>query len=696
MEELLISQERSDQLLAEARELLEEMEQSPPSVGDAEVVAFTEEFAEENEIGAFGRMTVKAGETRFFAAPRVLDRRVYFEMDEHNFLDWAKKWSRGDRADVPLDKMMKGPALPRMVKEKPRNIFYTYERQLLLRLLHYDEVTLFNPSCKTMSVLLSAMMSFGMRTGYVRVTASLQHHWAKEILDFIEQSDGRLELLEEGCRGIGYLGTNSPLIFPDRWVRLIPSPFLDPNWSYGSYSLNYSDDRVLMSYERKKGYTSYNSLLRDPQALAFNPETVDEYLEMGKRSQQMFFMETTEDLVKKTKDDRKVFHTPWFVDADGHWVVMNGLEWKVRGNLVVDCRGEGTYLSRRQVYSPPEGFSWVSLERSGTHWLTYSSSHPHRARDVNVYYLDNAKVVALGDVQLVRRVEKVIPQGGWHYCYRDDLAVGDDGIPLMGDDLFMTRVVPRKALSFVFQTMEGLVFGPNTLHKDGLWYVPDMKLSSQFSPYLAGGRVTYVSIFRTPVGNYVDLPEKPLGESFILSRMSDIIKMVHNLTMLSPKYQTFREVFSPVMDPDQGGTVSMVAPAHRLHTLLQIEMVDREGDDVSTVAQYSSQLDKSCYFVYDFLSRSRIYSVWRPDDVVNTQFVLTENVRIKLPGKVEQGYINGLTWGQTCLDLGRRTELRYRGRPPVSYLWFLRRNFASVKVTYLVTGETALLLYRLK
>jgi len=339
MDGLLVSQIRSDQLLAEARELLEEMETSPPSVGDAEVVMFTEEFAEENDIGAFGRMTVKAGETSFFAAPRILDRRVYFEMDDHNFLDWAKKWSRGDRADVPLDKMMKGPEQPKMVRERTGNLFYGYERQLLLRLLHYDEVTLFNPSCKTMSTLLSALMSFGIRTGYVRLTASLSHDWTKEVLDFIAHSDGRLELLDDGCRGIGYLGTNSPLVYPDRWFRLIPSPFLDPNWQYSSYSLSYGEDRVLMSYERKKGYVSHNSLMRDPHKNVYNPETVDHYLEMGKRSQQMFFLETTENVVTKTLDDRKVFHTPWFVDAEGEWISLNGWQWKVRGILLLDCQG---------------------------------------------------------------------------------------------------------------------------------------------------------------------------------------------------------------------------------------------------------------------------------------------------------------------------------------------------------------------
>jgi len=267
--------------------------------------------------------------------------------------------------------------------------------------------------------------------------------------------------------------------------------------------------------------------------------------------------------------------------------------------------------------------------------------------------------------------------------------------------LVMTRIQPKKVEPFVYQTIEGYVFGSGTLHKDGLWYLPDMRLENgsikgHSLPYLAGGRVQYVSVYRTPVGNFIELPEVPIGESFILSRMSDIIKMVHNFTMLTPKYQTFREVFSPVMDPDHGGTVAMISAAHRLHINLLTEKVEKETDRVSTVSQCAAMVDKSCSFVYDFLSRSRAYAVWKPDDVVNTQFVVMENVRIFLPGSLEQGYINGLMWGQTCLDLGKKTELRYRGRPPLSYLWFLRRNFAAVKVQYRVTGETVLVLYRLK
>lgn len=700
--ELKVSQVVSDRLLAEARDLLEGMEIDPPSVGDAEVVFFTEEFSEEFDIGMMGRMTLKAGQAKFFAAPRVLDSKVHFEMDSYNLMDYVSRWDSGDRTDPPLEKMVQGPSHPSRNKIRTRDIFYSYERSLLLRILHEDNVVLYNPSCKTMSSLLSCLISYGSRTGYVKITSSMESEWVEEVLDFISKSKGRLRLVQKGVevQGIGYLGTNSPLCYPDRWYRLIPSPFLDPNWNYHSYSINHLDDCVEMTFDRSRGHYSVNHLPRDPLGFLFNPETVDDYLAMGKMSQQMFFLETTEELDIRQIDLQKVFHTPWFVDATGEWVEIDGWSWKVRDNLVLDVEGTATYLSRRKKI-PPNGYVWVPLGRVGTHWLTYSSLSPRRARDVHVFNRSKGPVIALGDVTLVSNVSRLNCQVGWIHVDRGTVREGEDFFPLMGDSVCMVRGEDSdiRALPYVYGCDEGFVFDRSHLHKDGLWYQPDKEVvdsKSVLVPYLPGGRVVYVSVFRTSTGNYIDLPYDSEGYSFIINSLLDITRMVHNLTMLSPKFHSFREMFTPIMDPDYGGTVNMNALAHQVQSVVSLEVVVKENDRVQTVSQISSRIGRTSFQVYDYMSRVRDYVVWVPDSPQRCQFVTISGVQVVLPGSFENGFINGVTWGSTIASVGKKTVLLYRGRPPLSYLSFLRRNFVSVRVIYNVTGITRIVIYRMK
>jgi len=231
---MLITEAMSDRLEKEMVELMREVVLEAPSVGDAEAVQYTKEFSESFGIGRMGRMTIHDGRIRFMAAPSDIDRRVYYKMDDHNLMDFVKAWSTGEAYEVPVDKMLQGPQHPEPTGYRSAETFYEYERRVLLRMLHFGPVTLVNPSCKTMSCMMSAQKSFGSGRSYVHVTSTVSHDWVKVIIDFVSQSKDTLRMSSR-IQGTAYLGTNDPVIIPDRYVRLIPSPFLNPYQKYDNF-----------------------------------------------------------------------------------------------------------------------------------------------------------------------------------------------------------------------------------------------------------------------------------------------------------------------------------------------------------------------------------------------------------------------------------------------------------------------------
>jgi len=115
--------------MQEAETLVSRLQEEDPSVGDAVLVEYDEKFAKQHSIGRFGRMTMKTGEPLFHAAPAQVVRDFGYQVEEHDFFDYVKRWRRGDEAVLPMRKAVEGPKFPEKVEDY-RKLSPQYERSL--------------------------------------------------------------------------------------------------------------------------------------------------------------------------------------------------------------------------------------------------------------------------------------------------------------------------------------------------------------------------------------------------------------------------------------------------------------------------------------------------------------------------------------------------------------------------------------
>jgi len=330
MTALQIPLDLRNRLLAEAEELIRGLPERDPAIGDALFVHYAPEFCTRHEIGRYGRMTIKDGETRFHAAPLAIDRTSKYEFVSCDVMDYVKAWDGGQRYHNPVEKLLKGAPIPKLKDEffEPVVNYQMYEESLFTTLLEWGPFTLVNPSFKTMATLVRLLKKKSVDESFVMLTTTLDHDWVAEVRDFCKNSnpEGRpyLKILRPyEVKGTAYLGTNSPAWFPATdWVRLILSPGIDPSGMFRNYSVSYKPEGVYARYEKKRGYEVSSYLSRDTGNQVWNPETVDATLNIPK-SPGLYFLETTMNLIAKPKDNRKLYHSPWMLNMQGTWTFFN-------------------------------------------------------------------------------------------------------------------------------------------------------------------------------------------------------------------------------------------------------------------------------------------------------------------------------------------------------------------------------------
>jgi len=152
----LVSAATMERLELEAEELLESLEESDYSVGDALIVRYDKDWAMKMGIGRFGRMTMKGGEKTYHACPRKMDRTSHYDMPEDAVFSWARSWVLSDGIPPPVDHLVSLESLP--VKKEIRRPFSIsdYERALFIRLSLHNQITLVNPAFSSMVQLATS------------------------------------------------------------------------------------------------------------------------------------------------------------------------------------------------------------------------------------------------------------------------------------------------------------------------------------------------------------------------------------------------------------------------------------------------------------------------------------------------------------------------------------------------------------
>jgi len=672
--------------MQEAETLVSRLQEEDPSVGDAVLVEYDEKFAKQHSIGRFGRMTMKTGEPLFHAAPAQVVRDFGYQVEEHDFFDYVKRWRRGDEAVLPMRKAVEGPKFPEKVEDY-RKLSPQYERSLFFHLGQSHEITLVNPSFSTMVSLKTTV------GGYVTLTATMDHDWVVDVVDFVAKSGGKLKLLEsKQVYGIAYLGSNVPVWFPDTpWVRFIISPFLRASQFFPSYMVEFREDCVVSSYQKKRGYTATSILSRDESSYLYNPETVDAWLGQ-KGGMEFFFLSSNLEFELEEKNDSRVRHSPWMINIpkDTYWLEMDNLLFKVKGLEVFDVQGRGTYLSRRQRLSPNTPFYWTPIVKTGTHWVTYSTIRPQKISGISVVQRGEQKMVVFGNAKLINEIQVVEGtfDGTFWTAFSRRIDIPAYSWPLYSDDgVRMFLLTPKQRLRYkedlemkLHVCNTGQVFLPRQRSDDGVLYAightEDLPI-----PLLPNGRIHPTVVYRTSLGDYVEW--RYLGEEiFVFPRLADIEKMSSTLSLFSTRWVSVRSLMEGSDEPAMGGQVSSDLFLVRLVERLKQSVVTSKDSEVSTVSQIARDIGASSEVVYRTLQRLPGVYLWSQGTIPNSQFVHVESMLVRAEGRENNETADGKKWTDLMFPSGVSMKYTYtfvhRSLRPLIH--FLRINYYYVVV----------------
>lgn len=500
-------------------------------------------------------------------------------------------------------------------------------------------------------------------------SAGVDQDWVIKARNFIAGSSGRLRLLENKvARGISYLGTNALLWFPDTmWVRLVMSPAFDPGHQFETYSTEYLSDSVISRYQKKDDYLVTSVLRFDSRDFVYNPATVDSALQCSRLA---FAMEASHELNFIMVEDNRLFHAPWFIDYGGQWRNLEGRDWLVLGEYVVDVRGSGTYLSRRSRLFPPHGFTWLPFSDYGSHWVTCFRNTPSRHWGVSIVRnvrnrfvcFDHVVPVGYGD-QFVRRV-----------LTDDHVRYIQCGEEVEFDLTFRQLRQGERVLDWAWQFPNGLFSSPGSLVRKALLYVP------------RGGALVFdsqihVRSWQTPFGTYVDVSEAPEGVVFVLSHVSRLSRIcaLASVYHSPPPSQYMSYVTSK--ENSLENEISYDRLSFRLRSHMNAVKIQAVSDPGLSVAKLGNDLNVPMKAVLYHLNRTPDYYCWFANGPVKSEFVSVDSLTLRFVGDKVGGSVDGMTWAEVLKEIHVGDNvLRFRSRQHVKFSNFLGLNGISTFV----------------
>jgi len=675
----LCSLERLQVLRQEAEKILERAEENPPAVGDGYFVVYDSEWATENGVGRTGRMTLKEGEVAYHAAHSTYDMKQYYKYDPVSYVDWVEDWQQGGSRDFPVARAVAGSELPQPVNPRKSYTLADYE-QALFRSLSDTVITLVNPSFGTMRDLL------GASGGYVTMTAGADQQWVRDIFDFVSKSGDRLKMLPNcTVRGVAYLGSNSPLWYPETpYLRLMLSPACHPGKAFEAFTVEYLPGAVVTQY-RKGDRPVTNMLFKDTKEVVYNAPSVDNWLGC---SAQAFFMMSNQEWKMSQVEDHRLFQEPWFVEAGGTWEMIGEKEWRVKEKdvmidgswlkerVVTDVRGSGTYLSRRSRNRPPEGYRWSDYLPLGDYWVTYATNAPRRNQGTRVVEVRNdtqkqvQRVVCMDQCRVVTGLSKFV-------SHPDELMA----VRMKTGQIVQSDVVLRgeEMLPFAWQSAEGMLFDPALSTQEAAVFIPRVGVL-RVGSVCPTGEIIPMMLHVDRGVRYVDVSEIVAPFYFAFPVVKSIDRVVPMYVFnASPGRAYFHH---QVKDPLVADQVSVDNFDMRMRQMFTGVRVYARADVGVTIDRIMREIGGTFNAVSKKVLSQSDYYLWRRrSGVMNSEFVLLENIGVIHGGKLsEQEYcIDGMVWSEIIPKLVRngKGSSRYDVR---SLVQFLERNMFLVDV----------------
>jgi hypothetical protein len=613
----------------EARQLMDNLSSSDPSVGDAMFIEYDQEKAKEYGIGRFGRLTLKGGEREYHAAPLHINRDLHVKFAERDFLDYVKAWEDGKSLHPPVDKLVAEPELPRVSHAYHTNII-SYESALFDYLRTKGEITLVNPAMSTMVALKTK------GGGFVTLTSTSDEKWIHEIKDFISKSQGILKLLnQKTIRGAAYLGTNSPLWYPEtEWYRMVINPFIDQTHSFESVFVDYQPTHVRISIVKRPGYEVHSILDRDARCYRYNPESVDAFLGIKMKK---LWLESSHVVPMHHVESTKVGHSPWFVNySGGTWTHIDDNDWLIEGSEVLDIRASGTYSSRRTIL-PPKGFSWRPYSRTGTHIVTYHSYEPFEVLGLKSYTVGKSLVTCFDSVEVTKDVIRRYSENGSYYNTQGR------GTLLPGpDDIYVSNQPDAWDKTYVLVDSEGEYYLSSSYATTGLL----LKLGgNKYRIPFVPGELTKVEVLDRQGIFRAVLPSKMMPGQYLLFPTQDSVNHhLHLLSLFSTKVRTIENLIDGRKDPEYGGLSSEDSELNKIEEKLITCHVKTLGDPGMSVFRFGDVTSRSCSNLSAYLHRIPRVWVWVPGSPATVQYVHEHSIDLEFPGHRMEGLYDGLSW----------------------------------------------------
>lgn len=663
-----------NRLEEEAKQLLQNVSEGEPSVGDAIFVEYETEFARKNKIGRFGRLTIKDGFREYHAGPAVIDRQERVEFQPRDFMAYAKSWVAGTSRLPPVDELVKDPPVPTL-KSLWKSSIITYETELFHHLRASTEITLVNPAMSTMVALKVA------GGGFVSLTSRVDEKWSYDIHDFVKKSEGKLKMLPPAItEGIAYLGTNLPLWYPPKhWIRTIINPFTDQSSYFQSIRVDLEDTKVKTVIRKKPGYEVHSILYRDAVGVIYNPETIDQLLKQKKR---LLWLESDRHLHIPEVEENKFLHPPWFINYEGEWKELEGRQWLVKNDVVYDVESFGTYASKRSIL-PPSGHSWIRYSTMGTHMVQYNSLEPFEHYGLRVATLPvkkgNVKVALFDDLSVSS--EPILKRkSGNDLVY--NLTQGD--LLQSEENIYRSHEQSSTALPYVYVDEHSYHYTEALKSDDGvLVSLGGEKYRIPFVP----GEISKVTIFGNNRKIFQFPRNLPPGQYFAFPSSASISKNLHLLSLFTSKVRTIESFVEQRTDPEYGGLSTENNSQAIIEDILMKNTVTSIQDYATLAPVVARKVGFSISKSYHYLRRMARVWVLRDGNMSTMSFVHEKSLSIYFPGTPQLGRFDGKSWAE-ALDLisptyNDTTRLAFSLAVNIQqFKSFLQLNLCSTRVSY--------------
>jgi len=535
-----------------------------------------------------------------------------------------------------------------------------------------------------MSTMVALKNSGG---GFVSLTSEIDEKWAFDIHDFVKNSNGSLSMLpNKKVQGVTYLGTNVPLWMPSTsWIRSVISPFVDQSSYFKSIRTDFRDDRIFLTIKKKPNYESYSVLYRDTLGVQYNPESVDSFLGMTKR---LLWLEASHGLPIEEVEEKKILHSPWFVDYDGQWEEIDGLLWKVKDKKVQDVKLPGTYTSRTRK-APPAGYTWSSYNTVGEYIVQYNSLSPRQVLGLTLKRGVETKFSCASFDDLVideYPIVRIDSRLGHYYNFLE-------GDPVKSEEgLLLSRTYNETVIDYAYVDSQGNHYSSHLRRDDAILVsLGGEKYRVPFVP----GEVMKLSCFGRKKQVMV-LPEKMVGGQYLAFPSNEsFVNHLHLLSLFTSRVITVESLIDAKQDPEYGGFSTENGDYEVFETKLLANKIRQNGSLGLTPSMLALESSFPVTKVFHYLTRMPKVWIWKDGKVCATQFIHENALQMRFGGDLREGYWDGKYWNQ-ILELLTSSYFQSRhsfdfspGVDLQSFKYLLEINLCSVKI---VCNEVATVL----